>query len=119
MEGRNLLVGTIIVVIILYMFVKTQPKTIPQPNVVEDVSKSGEEKFTISQIARIASLKKRKATPSHRTSEQFTNFDIVADNFQSSIEPSMRRSSPVKGSRRYSDSGRQDIAGSSGFITVI
>jgi hypothetical protein len=115
-DYRNLLVGTIIVAIILYMIVKSQPKTtIPETSPV-DVSKSGEEKFTISQITRIAAIKKGKADMSHRTGEKLANFSTVAEHLQTSIEPSMRRSSPMRGSQRYAAS---DFAGPLGFITVI
>lgn len=117
-DYRNLLVGTIVVVILIYMFLKSQPKTkIPDEKPV-DVSKSNEEKMTISQITNIVAIKKGKANLSHRTDEKLANFSGLAENFQTSIEPSMRRSSPIRGSRRYADA-RSDYANSQGFITVI
>ena len=116
-DYRNLLIGVIIVMLIVYLITKTRPKTkhpIEQP---VDVSKSNEEKMTISQVKKVANIREPK--DGYRTNEKLTNFSGISELENMSIEPPMRRSSPIKGSRRYSDSGRQMITGEQGFITVI
>lgn len=115
-DYRNLLVGTIIVLIIIYLMIKTQPKTeLPkEPSI--DVSKSGEPKAEKLTKALISNT--RVAKDGYRTNEKLINFSGIAELEHMSIEPHIRRNSPVIGSRRYSNSGRR-VLGEQGFITVI
>lgn len=106
------LISVIVVVIILYMFIRSQPKHVPSSDPPKDVSGISKATETLFPVVN------SKSDGYHRSYEKLTNFAGVVENFQHSIEPPIRRSSPIRGSRRYTNAGR-NFSNEQGFITVI
>lgn len=108
------IIGAIIAVVIIYTWIQFQPKhehPVENPVSVEELSPP---RVSIPNIP----IHKEKSLGYHRSHERLTSMAGVPEKFEQSVEPPLRRSSPIKGSRRYSDAGRQ-FTSETGFITVI
>lgn len=120
-DNQKIIITLVILAILYYLYVKTKdvsPVNISETPDTSDTSDTPDMP-NIPDISNTLELSNVKVENFHRSYSKLTSMAGQPEEFESSMEFPTRRSSPIKGSRRYSNAGRTFPEFSGGFVSVI